>query len=57
MFIAIPNDIKEHVNDVSPAHWRVQAITLPTPYNKILIINSYFPTDPKVSEFDTSVRV
>lgn len=53
MFIAVPDEIKEYVTDVSPSHWRVQAITLATPTNKILIINSYFPTDPKILEFDT----
>ena len=40
--------------DVSPNHWRVQAITLQAPSNRLLIINSYFPNDPKTSEFDTS---
>ena len=54
MFIAVPNEIKELVVDVSPNHWRVQAITLQTPSNGLLIINSYFPNDPKTSEFDTS---
>ena len=28
MFIAVPDEIKELVVDVSPNHWRVQAITL-----------------------------
>lgn len=54
MFIAVPVEIREHIVDVSPNHWRVQAVILSTPNNKILIINSYFPTDPKVNEFDTS---
>ena len=54
MFIAVPDEIKELVVDVSPNHWRVQAITLQAPGNRLLIINSYFPNDPKTSEFDTS---
>ena len=54
MFIAVPNEIKELVVDVSPNHWRVQAITLQAPGNILLIMNSYFPNDPKTSEFDTS---
>ena len=54
MFIAVPNEIIEFVADVSPNHWRVQAITLQAPSNRLLIINSYFPNDPKTSEFDTS---
>ena len=52
MFVAIPLKIKELVLDVSPTHWRVQAIILSTPSNKLLIINSYFPTDHRVNEFD-----
>ena len=54
MFVAIPLDIKEFVLDVSPTHWRVQAIILSTPSNKVLIINTYFPTDQRVNEFDTA---
>ena len=54
MFIAVPDEIKEQEVDVSPNHWRVQAITLQAPSNRLLIINSYFPNDPKTSEFDTS---
>ena len=54
MFIVVPDEIKELVVDVSPNHWRVQAITLQSPSNRLLIINSYFPNDPKISEFDTS---
>ncbi len=53
MFIAVPMHLKDHVKDVSPDHWRVQAIVLSTSKSKILIINSYFPTDPKLKEFDT----
>ena len=49
MFIAVPDEI-----NVSSNHWRVQAITLQAPSNRLLIINSYFPNDPKSSEFDTS---
>ena len=54
MFVAISLDIKELVLDVSPTHWRVQAIILSTPSNKLLIINSYFPTNHWVNEFDTT---
>ena len=53
MFIGIPNDIKEHVTDVSPSHWRIQAILLEVSDCKILLINSYFPTDPRIQDFDT----
>ena len=54
MFIAIPDVIKQQVKDVSPAHWRFQAIILSTSRNSILLINSYFPTDPKTATSDTS---
>ena len=54
MFIAVPNEIKELVVYVSPNNWRVKAITLQAPSNRLLIINLYFPNDPKTSEFDTS---
>ena len=54
MFVVISLEIKELVLDVSPTHWRVQAIILSTPSNKVLIMNSYFPTDHRVNEFDTT---
>ena len=54
MFIAVPIELKESVEDVSPNHWRVQAVLLHTKDNIIMVINSYFPTDPKVSDFDSS---
>ena len=52
MFIAVANDITENVLDVSPNHWRVQTITLKANNNRILIINTYFPTDPRTADFD-----
>ena len=54
MFIAVPVQIKEHISDVSPKHWRVQAVTLRTPTRNILIINTYFPVDPHIHGFDTA---
>ena len=54
MFIAVPCQLKEFVTDISPIHWRVQAMILHTNGNNIMIINTYFPTDPRVSEFDSS---
>ena len=46
MFIAIPRELNELVRDVSPQHWRVQAVVLSVSHHRLLIINSYFPTDP-----------
>ena len=54
MFIAVPDEIKELVVNVSPNHWRVQTITLQAPSNRLFIINSYFPNYPKISEFVTT---
>ena len=45
LFIAIPDSIKGIIKDVSPGHWRVQAITITSPSSKTLLINSYFPTN------------
>ena len=54
MFIAVPNEFRENILDVSPNHWRIQAIIINTMKSKILVINSYFPTDPKTRDFDTA---
>ena len=54
MFVAIPLDIKEFVLGISPIHWRGQANILSTPSNKVLTINSYFPTDHRMNEFDSA---
>ena len=45
MFIAVPDSIKSQVSDVSPGHWRVQAVTISSTNAKTLLINSYFPCD------------
>ena len=53
MFIAIPTGIAQHVVEIPTNHWRVQAVIISAPQHKILLVNSYFPTDPKVNDFDT----
>ena len=53
MFIPIPGEIKECVKDVSSNHWRVQAVILNTKKSKLLAVNTYLPTDPKLKDFDT----
>ena len=55
VFIAVPNEIKEIIQDVSPNNWRVQAIVVRTLTSKILIINSYLLTDTQLQDFETSV--
>ena len=52
MFIAVPNSMVNSVSDVSPGHWRIQAITISSPVSTTLLINSYFPVDPKTNNFD-----
>ena len=52
MSIAVPNNIKENVCEVSPHHWRIQAVIINTSNSKVLIINTYFPTDLKINDFD-----
>ena len=52
MFIAIPNSIIDSVVDVSPDFWRIQAIIIKSDNSNILVINSYFPQDPKTINFD-----
>ena len=54
MFVAVPAVMKEYVEDISPNHWRVQAVLVRTVDNSIMIINTYFPTDPKSTDFDSS---
>ena len=47
MFIAVPDYFKNNIQDVSPGHWRLQAILVKTEGSIILLINSYFPVDPR----------
>ena len=45
MFISVPNSIKSQVTDVSPGHWRVQAVLMSAVEAKTLVINTYFPCE------------
>ena len=49
MFIAVPNSIKSQVTDVSPVHWRVQAVTISSLSSCTLLINTYFPCDTRLA--------
>jgi hypothetical protein len=42
------------VKDVSPSFWRTQAMILTVKSSRILLINSYFPTDPGTVVCDES---
>ena len=52
MFIAVPNSMKSCIEDVSPGYWRLQAIIIKNGNSRLLLINSYFPTDPLTIRFD-----
>ena len=54
MFIAVPDMYKNILEDVSPNYWRLQAVVLNCSNCRILLINSYFPVDPKTQNFDDS---
>ena len=48
MFVAVPDNLKERFSDVSPTHWRVQAVT----FDSTFIINVYLPTDPGTVDYN-----
>ena len=52
MFIAFPDKIKNQVTDVSPDFWCVQAAKIQFQDSSLLLINSYFPTDPQRNNYD-----
>ena len=54
MFIAVPDCMKSRDNNVSPGFWRVQAITIKSSSSTLLLINTYFPNDPRTANFDDS---
>ena len=52
LFIAFPSSMKNNIHDVSPEFWRVQAIKIKLSSATVLLINSYFPTDPRRANQD-----
>ena len=54
MFIAYPDNIKNQVVDVSPGHWRLQAVKIKFRTSSVLLINSYFPTDSQRNNVDNT---
>ena len=56
MFIFVPNFMKSQVSDVSPGHWRVQAIVISSADSKTLLINTYFPCDA-VNTLEEAIEV
>ena len=52
MFVYLPVDLMNKVKDVSPNTSRVQAMVLDTDSEKLMIINTYFPQDPKTVTYE-----
>ena len=51
MFTALPEQLRGKAKDVSPKSDRVQAILLETDKDNLMIINAYFPKDPKTKKY------
>ena len=54
LFIAVPMIFKDKIDDVSRESIRIQSLVISLESTKLLLINTYFPTDPKTSDFDES---
>ena len=52
MFIALPVNLRNKVKDIFPNSSRVQAMVLDRDSEKLMIINSYFPQDPKTVTYE-----
>ena len=58
MFVAVPDPVKEMVKDVSPPSKRLQSLLFRFESCRMLLLNTYFPTDPKTNNFDdTELRL
>ena len=53
MFIAIPNHLAKNTEELSSTLSRIQAVLVKIGKTRLLLINVYFPTDPKLKDFDT----
>ena len=51
MFVAIPKFLRNKAKDVSPNHNRMQAVLLETDESVVMIVNVYFPPDPKTKAY------
>ena len=52
LFIAVPDYFKNCIQNVSPSHWRLQAVLIKTKGSIVLLINSYFPVDHRTVNID-----
>ncbi len=53
MFIALPKIMRQKSKDVSPTNDRIQAVLLETKDGYLMIINVYFPPDPKTTKYNS----
>ena len=51
MFTAVSKKLKIKAKDVSPASDRIQGVLLEEEGDSILIVNVYFPADPKTKTY------
>ena len=47
MFIAVPECLKNNIEDISPDCYRVQALKIKSKTSCFLLVNFYFPCDPR----------
>ena len=52
MYVAVPICLKESVQDISPLSSMIHSILIETQNDKIMLLNTYFPTDPRCNDFD-----
>ena len=50
MFVAVPSSVRNQVEDISPEYYRVQVLKVKFKTSRCVIVNSYFPCDPKLQE-------
>ena len=47
MFVAVPDCLKNQVEDISPDFYRIQVLRIKMKTSSFLLVNSYFPCDPQ----------
>ena len=52
MFVAVRTCSKESFQDVFPLSSRIHSILIETQNDKIMLLNTYFPTDPRCNDFN-----
>ena len=52
MLVVVPICLKEPVQDISPLSSRMQSVLSETRNGKIMLLNTYFPPDPRCNDFD-----